>query len=606
MTALTMPTIVVEVAFQDTITYSAPVWTDVTRWVLGANTTMGRQHELQQVQPSTATITLDNHDGRFSPWNTASPYYYAGLGLTPGHPVKIKATWLGVTYDVFTGYIKSLVPTYGASRSTMTMACYDWLALLNFSTLDVNTYQALALVGATHYWPLSDTVGSPTAADLAGSVALFPSDGATFGAPGPFPSIPVTGGNWWAHNGLHSTATVTLGAAWTIEGWVNTTVNVTAQYLLFSDGLTTLDLDGFGRARIQSVAAGPDLTDGKWHYVAATADGTTLTLYVDGQRVSSFAYTYSGPGSTVQVGFDADSSNGPSSFAQFALCATARTPAQIAALYAVGTAGFAAQDAGTRASGVLLAAGVPSAFVSSTMAGSGVTTLESATSSLGSTTAMSYLNTVMTSERGVLYQNTSGVVTFLNRHYPYESTNANTSQYTFGYASGQLHYYSANLVPGEDDIDIWNNVNVGRNGGTTQNAFDTTSQSRYGRRTMSTTGLLLLDDLQSMALAQGLLLQYKDAKPRVRSMTVDSTIGAGAALPAMLGLDLLDRITINWRPIDGTTVDFSQPSLVEQITHTITPEQWTTTLAVTPVGTETFWRIDMTALDNTVPTGLGF
>ena len=198
------------------------------------------------------------------------------------------------------------------------------------------------------------------------------------------------------------------------------------------------------------------------------------------------------------------------------------------------------------------------------------------------------------------------MVTFLNRHYSYESTNANTSQYTFGYATGQLHYHAESLVPGQDDIDIWNNVLVGRNGGVTQQAQDTTSQSYFGRRSMNSTGLLFINDLDSQGLAQGLLLQYKDAKPRVRSMTVDNTIGAGAALPAMLGLDLLDRITINWRPIDGSTVDFSQQSLVEQISHVVTPGTWTTTLAVTPTGTESFWILGTTALDNTTPVGLGF
>ena len=56
----------------------------------------------------------------------------------------------------------------------------------------------------------------------------------------------------------------------------------------------------------------------------------------------------------------------------------------------------------------------------------------------------------------------------------------------------------------------------------------------------------------------------------------------------MLGRQLLDRITVNWRPLDGSGVDFSQQSLIEQITHTVTPEVWTTAWSVTPVGTESF------------------
>jgi hypothetical protein len=63
-------------------------------------------------------------------------------------------------------------------------------------------------------------------------------------------------------------------------------------------------------------------------------------------------------------------------------------------------------------------------------------------------------------------------------------------------------------------------------------------------------------------------------------------------LPQMLGRQLLDRITIDWLPIDGSTVPFSQQSLIEQITHTVTPELWTTTFAVTPIGTEPFFILD--------------
>jgi len=100
-----MPTTTVQVAFQNNPFDTSLTWTDVTKYVTGFTTSMGRQHELQQVGPSTATIQLTNQDGRFSPWNTASPYYYSGTGLTVGHPVRIRATWSGTTYDVFYGYV---------------------------------------------------------------------------------------------------------------------------------------------------------------------------------------------------------------------------------------------------------------------------------------------------------------------------------------------------------------------------------------------------------------------------------------------------------------------------------------------------------------------
>jgi hypothetical protein len=54
------------------------VWTDISPYVdmqAGVKITRGRQDEFSDIQPSKLTLTLDNRDGRFTPENTASPYY---------------------------------------------------------------------------------------------------------------------------------------------------------------------------------------------------------------------------------------------------------------------------------------------------------------------------------------------------------------------------------------------------------------------------------------------------------------------------------------------------------------------------------------------------
>ena len=609
MTSLTMPAIKVEVAFQKypADTLISGDWTDITKYVQGLSTTMGRQHELNQVGPSTATLTLTNQDGRFSPWNSGSPYYYAGAGLTPGHPIRITATWASVSYPIFSGFAKSFIPTYGATRATMTLACYDWLALLNFNSLDTGAYSILPLASASNYWPLDDPIGSATAHDAKGS-APFSNGSYTFGNPGPFPTSSATCASTVAIlERMVTTSTIASTAARSVDLWVKTTVGYGSIFSMGvgSDFLLNITATGFVNATVKGTVTSTstvNVMDGQWHYLALTYSGSVVLIYIDGV----LAVTGSAAGAVSTAIANIGLTAAALSVAQVASYNAVLTPAQIGSQYDIGLAGFQTEDTGSRAAITLQVGGLPAAAIQSTMAGSGNITVQGSSSSLAATTVMSYLNTVMGSERGVIYQNTSGVVTFLNRHYSYESTNANTSQYTFGYATGQLHYHAESLVPGQDDIDIWNNVLVGRNGGVTQQAQDTTSQSHFGRRSMNSTGLLFTNDLDSQGLAQGLLLQYKDAKPRVRSMTVDNTIGAGAALPAMLGLDLLDRITINWRPIDGSTVDFSQQSLVEQISHVVTPSTWTTTLAVTPIGTESFWILGTTALGNTTPVGLGF
>ncbi|MFE1925791.1 LamG-like jellyroll fold domain-containing protein [Streptomyces asoensis] len=54
-------------------------WTDISQYVdvqkRGVTINRGASDELSDTQPGTATLTLDNQDGRFTPGNAASPYY---------------------------------------------------------------------------------------------------------------------------------------------------------------------------------------------------------------------------------------------------------------------------------------------------------------------------------------------------------------------------------------------------------------------------------------------------------------------------------------------------------------------------------------------------
>ncbi|MFF9324047.1 LamG-like jellyroll fold domain-containing protein [Streptomyces sp. NPDC014776] len=57
---------------------STITWTDISQYVhlpSGVSITRGAADELSETQPGTATLVLDNSDGRFTPGNSASPYY---------------------------------------------------------------------------------------------------------------------------------------------------------------------------------------------------------------------------------------------------------------------------------------------------------------------------------------------------------------------------------------------------------------------------------------------------------------------------------------------------------------------------------------------------
>ena len=104
---------------------------DISTSVRSVNTNRGRRRALERFGTGTATITLDNRDRSFDPTNTASPYYNATVGVTgvvPSIPVVIRATWNGVTYPIFRGFIDSWTFDYsdaGIGDATATISCSD-------------------------------------------------------------------------------------------------------------------------------------------------------------------------------------------------------------------------------------------------------------------------------------------------------------------------------------------------------------------------------------------------------------------------------------------------------------------------------------------------
>jgi hypothetical protein len=80
-----------------------PVWTDITAYVRGfAITDFGRQHELDVIQPASASVRLNNRDRRFDPTYAAGPYY---PNLTPLRRMRIRAVWQGQTYYRYDGHV---------------------------------------------------------------------------------------------------------------------------------------------------------------------------------------------------------------------------------------------------------------------------------------------------------------------------------------------------------------------------------------------------------------------------------------------------------------------------------------------------------------------
>jgi len=63
---------------------------DITTYVREISTHRGAARELERVEAGTGSITLDNQDGRFTPFNPASPYYPF---ILPMRRIKITGQW---------------------------------------------------------------------------------------------------------------------------------------------------------------------------------------------------------------------------------------------------------------------------------------------------------------------------------------------------------------------------------------------------------------------------------------------------------------------------------------------------------------------------------
>ena len=81
---------------------NAALIVDVSNQVDGVTTRRGRNAEADQFQTGTCTLRLVDQNGDFNSQNTNSPYY--GL-LDPMRKLQITATFNGVTYPIFSGFI---------------------------------------------------------------------------------------------------------------------------------------------------------------------------------------------------------------------------------------------------------------------------------------------------------------------------------------------------------------------------------------------------------------------------------------------------------------------------------------------------------------------
>lgn len=149
-------------------------WTDVTQYVRqdpGVAITAGRQTATGFADPVRISLTLDNRDGRFTPFNAMGAYY---PNIRRGVPLRVSIDGVGANppYERATGFVQEWMPDWDESNrnATVRVEARGRLARLSQEVTPIlsaltRTIQSLSPVG---HWPLEDGVNARTAAEASG------------------------------------------------------------------------------------------------------------------------------------------------------------------------------------------------------------------------------------------------------------------------------------------------------------------------------------------------------------------------------------------------------------------------------------------------------
>lgn len=620
------PLLITEISFSSNPLDDPAVWTDVSLWTRSVQTNRGRTHELNRFEAGTATIVLDNSDGRFSPFNGSSPY---SPNVVPYRQIRVRALWNGIMYPLFRGHIEAWPVKWPSTvESTIQLSCVDAFKILNLKKAHQFSpaYQQTILADApTALYMLNDQPGSTRALDSSGNanhgtVAIGGNPGPAFlGAPSMLTADASTsydnGTKYYTNqpftNGFLATpVSLNTNNDFSIEMWVNIrTLSGGALFFLAASGGTfslSVDSTGVFKAQIQDA--------GGLHTIIAQPGSnqqlpTNTPLYFAvtwAHASSSLKLTMSGGvllSSNTTAGFVNGSAYNNMKFGAFdgtmqAIAIWTTTDIQASSTifpayhYFAGTSPLFAskafgsitayQTTGVRMQTILTAIGWPASL---TKVDAGLITCQTATNDLINQTALTNMQTTCDTELGELFMGADGSVVFYDHTHKYQSPN-NLAAVTLGDSGatgpgGESPYLLDSLLISYDDLDIYNDVIVTPAGQGAQIAADATSQTAYGDRALSKSGVHELNN-DAFNEANWLVGRYKIPLQRIESVALTPYSDPTVLWPAALGFDLLTRINVKRRPKDGAGSTFSQDSLIEGIEHNITSDSWQTNWRLSP------------------------
>ena len=134
---------------------------DVSNLLDSIQTSRGRNLSSEQFQTGTASVRILDQNGDFNPKNTASPYY---TYLNPMRKITITASYLGVVYPIFAGYItgyNTTTPKFTGDIVYTTVSAIDGFRLFQNAQFFGVTGAVAGETTGTRIGKILDTIGSP-------------------------------------------------------------------------------------------------------------------------------------------------------------------------------------------------------------------------------------------------------------------------------------------------------------------------------------------------------------------------------------------------------------------------------------------------------------
>jgi hypothetical protein len=602
--------------------FDAGVWTDLGADLVDLSTRRGRNRESGAFETGQLVFTVRNDDRKYDPDHAAGPYYGK---LRPNRRVRLRATYGATTYPVFSGYIDRIAQQYGGPNdATAEFQVSDAFKILNRVELPRSVYAAeVADDNPGLWWPLGEPSGSTTVVDATGSGRDGTVNGnVTFGEAGLVVRDPDGAVRFnEAANAHIGPGHITLSSAnvWAIEMWVQLTVNptYTQTFLVGTTGSTGLTVNYIEitinpTSRLLNlylentagtgyqVTAGAALTVGQtYHVVVSHNSDRVLRIYINGV-LSATGDTTAGTFEIPDLYLGAiDVGASPAAIIdEFAVytatgVSTALSAARITAHNAAGRTPWTGDDPGTRLVRIFETVTTPGSYV----IGAGTTELQA--TSLGGT-ALAYAQKVEETELGSLFVNAEGDVTFIGREEG-QTGDYLTSQATLvDDDSGAGIPYRA-VSADVDEARLVTRATVSREGSVAITYTDDAAAGEYQLVDETHEGLLHADDDYSRSYAEWIVNTHRTPASRIGTVTLDLTRDPAAMYPAILALELGERVTYRRTPQDvGATID--QPMRVEAIGHETGGHYWRTRLQLSPFNLAGYPVIvwDTTTWDNHV------